>query len=93
MRITAQAEVATELLLHEKKNEALKHKLSYNVCKELMKHDVFIEPPTRMGRYGYTTMEMHFFALSYDDIFKLRELSDKYPEMEEILQGIIVGNK
>ena len=88
MKIAAQAEVATEL--YEKYKEALKHELRGNVCNELMKHDVFIEPPTRTGRNGYTTMEMHFFALSYSDVDRLRELSDKYPEMKEILQDIIV---
>lgn len=88
MKIATQAKVATEL--YEKHNEALKHELRGNVCKELMKHDVFIEPPIRTDRNGYTTMEMHFFALSYSDVDRLRELSDKYPEMKEILQDIIV---
>jgi len=88
MKISAQAEVATEL--YEKHNDALKHELRGNVCKELMKHDVFIEQPTRTGRNGYTTMEMHSFARSYSDVDRLRELSDKYPEMKEILQDVIV---
>ena len=88
MKIAAQAEVATEL--YEKHNEALKHELRNNVCKELMKHEVFIEPPTRTGRNGHTTMEMHFFALSYSDVDELRELAEKYPEMKPILHNIIV---
>jgi len=88
MKIAAIAEVATEL--YEKHNDALKAELRGNVCKELMKHEVFIEPPTRTNRSGHTTMEMHFFALSYSDIYRLRELGDKYPEMKSVLQEIIV---
>ena len=88
MKIAAQAEVVTEL--YEKHNEALKHELRNNVCKELMKHNVFIEPPTRTGRNGYTTMEMHFFALSYSDIDKLRELTEKYPEIKSIIADILI---
>ena len=88
MKIAVQAEVATEL--YEKHNEALKHELRNNVCKELMKHNIFIEPPTRTCRNRHTTMEMHFFALSYSDVDKLRELADKYPEIKPILQNIIV---
>lgn len=88
MKIAVRAEIATEP--YEKYNDVLKNELRSNVCKELMKHNVFIEPPTRTGRNGYTTMEMHFFALSYSDIDRLRELSDKYPEMKKVLQDIIV---
>ena len=89
MKITARAEVVTEL--YEKHNEALKHELRNNVCKELMKHNVFIEPPTRIGRNGYTTMEMHFFALSYSDIDKLRKLTEKYPEIKSIIADILIN--
>ena len=35
-------------------------------------------------------MEMHFFALSYSDIDKLRELTEKYPEIKSIITDIVV---
>lgn len=88
MRIVVRAEVKTEV--YKKNNDILKHELRNNLCKELIKQDVFIEPPTRMSRIGYTTIEMHFFALSYSDISRLKELCDKYPEMNKILNDIIV---
>ena len=88
MKIAARAEVVTEL--YEKHNEALKHELRNNVCKELMKHNVFIEPPMN-ERNGIVSMEMHFFALSYSDIDKLRELTEKYPEIKSIIADILVN--
>ena len=88
MKITTKVEVLTEM--YEKHNDTLKSKLRASVCKELVKHEVFIEPAMNEGN-GYTSMEMHFFALSYNDIDKLRELSKKYPEIKKILQDIIVN--
>lgn len=88
MKIRAQAEVAIEL--YEKYNEVLKCELRNNVCKELMKYDVFIEPPIRTGRNGRTTMQMYLFVLSYSDVDELQEFAEKYPEMDPILQNIIV---
>ena len=87
MKIAATGKIATEL--YEKHNNAIKYNLRDNVCKELIKHDIFIEPPVN-NINGYTSIEMHFFALSYSDINRLRELSDKYPELNKILQDIIV---
>ena len=87
MKIAAQTEIATEL--YEKHNEALKQELRNNVCRELMKHDVFIEP-TVNNRHGITSMEMHFFALSFDNVRELKELANKYPELNKTLQDIIV---
>ena len=88
MKIAARAEVVTEL--YEKHNEALKHELRNKVCKELMKHNVFIEPPMN-ERNGIVSMEMHFFALSYSDVDKLRELTEKYPEIKSIIADILVN--
>lgn len=87
MKITARAEVVTEL--YEKYYEVLKHELRNNVCKELMKHNVFIEPPVN-ERNGLISMEMHFFALSYSDIDELRRFTKKYPEIGSIIADILV---
>lgn len=88
MKITARAGVRIEVF--DKYQDALKSELKTNVCKELMKHNVFIEPPIN-ERNGIVSMEMHFFALSYSDIDKLRELSNKYPDIRSILNDIIVN--
>lgn len=88
MKIAARAEVKKEVF--DKYQDALKGELRTNVCKELMKHNVFIEPPIN-ERNGFVSMEMHFFVLSYSDIDRLRELSNKYPELQSILKNIIIN--
>lgn len=87
MKIAAKVEVSTELYKNHK--EAIKSDLRTTVCNELIKHDVFIEPPMT-NKNGIKSMEMHFFALSYRDIDRLRELAKKYPEINKILQDIII---
>lgn len=87
MKIAARAEVKKEVF--DKYQDALKSELRANVSKELMKHNVFIEPPMN-ERNGIVSMEMHFFALSYSDIDKLRELTEKYPEIKSIIANIVV---
>ena len=88
MKIVARAELKKELF--DKYQDALKSELRANVSKELMKHNVFIEPPMN-ERNGIVSMEMHFFALSYSDIHRLYELTEKYPEIESIITDIIVN--
>jgi hypothetical protein len=87
MRITARAEVRKEIFDTHK--DVLKHELMVNVSKELMKHNVFIEPPMS-ERNNTVSMEMHFFALSYDDVSRLKELANKYPEIKGIVSNIVV---
>jgi len=87
MKITARAEVKKEVF--DKYQDALKSELRANVSKELMKHNVYIEPPIN-ERNGVVSMEMHFFALSYSDVDRLRELTDKYPEIKSIIVSIVV---
>jgi hypothetical protein len=87
MKIAARAEVKKEVF-DEYKN-ALKNELRASVSRELMKHNVFIEPLMN-ERNGIIYMEMHFFALSYSDIGKLRELSEKYPDIKSIIADIVV---
>ena len=88
MKITARAEVEKEVFDNYK--NALKNELRKNISKELMKHNVFIEPPMN-ERNGIVSMEVHFFALSYSDIHRLYELTEKYPEIESIITDIIVN--
>lgn len=87
MKIAARAEVEKEVF--DKYQYALKSELRASISKELMKHSVFIEPPTN-ERNGVVSMEMHFFALSYSDIDRLRELTEKYPEIKSIVNDIVV---
>ena len=87
MKIAARAEVKKEVF--DKYQDALKSELRVNVSKELMKHKVFIEPPIN-ERNGYVSMEMHFFALSYSDLDKLRALGEKYPEIKSIIADIVI---
>lgn len=87
MKIAARAEVEKEVF--DKYQDALKSELIANVSKELMKHKVFIEPLMN-ERNGIVSMEMHFFALSYSDVDRLRELTDKYPEVKNIIYDIVV---
>lgn len=87
MKIAARAEVKKEVF--DKYQDVLKSELRVNVSKELMKHNVFIEPPI-IERNGIVSMEMHLFALSYSDIDKLRELTEKYPEIKSIIADIVV---
>ena len=89
MKITARAQTPNGL--YEQNKEVLMYELKNNLCNELMKHNVFIEPPIKAIRDGYTTMEMHFFALSYLDIQKLKEFTDKYPELKTIISNIIMN--
>lgn len=88
MRISAKAEIKKEVL--EIYKDSLKHRLRENVTNELMKHNVFIEPPMK-DRNNNISMEMHFYALSFDDIRKLNEFTEKYPELKSIIAGIIIG--
>ncbi|MGE4412913.1 MAG: hypothetical protein AB7E45_04355 [Candidatus Caldatribacteriota bacterium] len=87
MKIAARAEVIKEVF--DKYQDALKSELRANVSKELMKRNVFIESPMN-ERNGIVSMEIHFFALSYSDIDKLRELTEKYPEIKSIIADIVV---
>ena len=88
MKIAARAEVEKEVF--DNYEDSLKSELRANVSKELMKHSVFIEPPMN-ERNGIISMEMHFFALSYSDIHRLYELTEKYPEIKSIITDIIVN--
>ena len=87
MKIAARAEVKKEVF--DKYQDALKSELRASVSKELIKNNVFIEPPIN-ERNGIVSMEMHFFALSYSDIDKLREITKKYPELRSIIADIVV---
>lgn len=88
MKIAARAEIEKEVF--DKYQDALKIKLMSNVSKELMKHNVFIEPEIN-ERNGIISKEMHFFALSYSDIDMLREFTEKYPEIKNIIDEIVVN--
>jgi len=87
MKIAARAKVRKEIF--DTHQDVLKHGLMMNVSKELMKHNVFIEPPIH-EQNDTVSMEMHFFALSYDDVSRLEELANKYPEIKEIVRDIVV---
>ena len=87
MKIAARAEIQKEIF--DNLQDALKSELILSVSKELMEHKVFIEPPIN-ERNGYVSMEIHFFALSYSDIDKLRELTEKYSEIKSIIADIVV---
>ena len=87
MKIAARAEIKKEIF--DKHQDVLKSELILSVSKELMKHKVFIEPPIN-ERNGFVSMEMHFFALSYSDLDKLRALGENYPEIKDILADIVV---
>jgi len=89
MKIIAKADVLSEL--YEKHKELLKYQLVKNISEELTKYDVLIDPLTTSNKNGYTSLEMHFFVLSYSDLDKLREFGDKYPEMEKIIQNIMIA--
>jgi hypothetical protein len=88
MRIAARVEIEKEVF--DKYKDALKSELRTNLSKELMKHSVFIEPPMN-ERNGIVSMEMHFFALSYSDIHRLYELTEKYPEIGSVIADIVVN--
>ena len=88
MKITAVTEINTELYSEHK--DAIKSELRLNVCNELLKHDAFFDAPVKCIN-GNTEVGVYFFAISPGDIHKLRELSDQYPEMKEILRNIIIG--
>ena len=88
MKIAARAEVKKEVF--DKHQDALKSELRVSLSKELMKHKIFIEPPIN-ERNGVVSMEMNFFALSYSDIDRLRELTEKYPEIKSIIADIVVN--
>ena len=87
MRITSKTRINTEF--YKKYPDSIKSEIRANVCSELIKHEVFIEPPLNY-RGGFTEIEMVLFALTYRDIEKLKELSEKYPELNEILKDIVV---
>jgi hypothetical protein len=87
MRITAKAQIKKEYYIQNE--EYIKLELSKNLSKELLRHKIFIEPPM-YEKDDIVTVETYFFALSYSDIDKLRELSLKYPEIKNILKDIIV---
>ena len=87
MRLASTAKLEKDV--YEKYPEVLKHKLKEGILNELMKHDVFIEPPIE-NKDGYVSMEMHFFALSFSDVRKLQDLAMIYPDIAHQLRSIIV---
>ena len=82
MKIIARASVNTEM--YKTNKDVLKTELVRSLCSEIIKHDVFIEREMHT-REGNTVVEMHFFALSYGDIDRLKNLSQDYPEINKIL--------
>lgn len=84
----ATATISTQV--YEKHPEAIKSDLRQNICKELMKHDRFIEPPMKY-RGDKTEVTAYFFCIDYPEVQQLKELSEKYPEIKEILHKIVVG--
>lgn len=86
MKISAEAKILKEIYNTYKDN--LKKELIINICNELVKYNIFINPPV-FEKNGYVMLEANFFVLSYSDIDKLRELSNKYPEIKSIIYNII----
>jgi hypothetical protein len=87
MKISARAKIDKEL--YNTHQDLLKYELRKSISNELIKHKIFIEPPMNEIN-GFVSMEIHFFALSYSDVDKLKELIEKYPEIKNIIENIII---
>jgi hypothetical protein len=88
MRILSTVTVPTSFA--QEHPEIIKNELRQNICKELTKFDLFIEPPLKC-RDNKTEVSMMFFVIGFDEINKLEELANKYPEISGILQEIVIN--
>lgn len=87
MRILTSAEMLTEV--YEKDKDIVRYQLRQRLCDELTNQGVFIEPPLK-NRNGNTEVTAVLFALTYDDIRKLDALKERYPDIRDILDNIII---
>lgn len=88
MKIRAKAEIREEIF--ELYQDDVKLQLAKEIGREITKH---IEPEiTKRTEYNtdYVLMETVFYALTFYDIYRLKELCKKYTELSDIIRNIVV---